>query len=118
MKYNSVYDDPNVIVFEPTKKDLTEEDDVWFGILEHKDGYAVDVNYFIEREDDECDGNIEDSYCTLYPCYPDKNGLPVTDCSEWKRIYEFDLNDSNWKDILINEAYKYLLEIIDKDRKE
>ena len=96
-------------IYYPTKEELTEDEDVWVGLVESELGYAIDYNYYV---------NEEGQCSALFPCYKDNEGffeIDTTQCRE----YSVDFSNRNWKNELIKEALDYLNEIIKDDlRKE
>jgi len=93
-------------IYYPTKEELTEEPDVWIGLVESRLGYAVDYNYYVDDDDEQCSA--------LYPCYKNKDGNLEVDTSKW-HAYNVDFGNLNWKNELIKEALDYLNEIIKRD---
>lgn len=107
----------DIKIFDVTKEDLTMEEDVWWGIVESSNGYAVDINYFTTEEYWDDDTFVEEEqYCYLYPCYPDKDGIPHIDTSEWIS-YDLNFDDPLWKEKLVDTARDYLMEIIKEDER-
>lgn len=107
-KTKSYKDDPKVKVFdeEITEVELTEEDDVWYGILEYDDGrYAVDYNCYRNYNTGEKRG-------LFYMCFPNRNGYLETDLSTGSSLYVINFDDPDWKEILIQTAYEFMLKSI------
>ena len=107
----------NIKVFDVEKEYLTMEEDVWWGIVESDNGYAVDINYFTTEEYWDNDTLVEEEqYCYLYPCYPDENGVPYINTSKWIS-YDLNFDDPAWKEKLIDATTHYLMEIIKEDER-
>lgn len=100
-------------IYIPTKEELTEEPDTWWGLIEHDDGYGVDYNWCVED-----DGSGETDDCSaLYPCYRASNGDWWTDYNNCEP-YIINFDEDSWFDSLMETVTKYLKKIMEEDKDE
>ena len=92
--------------------DITEEiikgevNDTWTGMLEYKNRYGVDYNYYVDED------GVEQS--AFYIAYGSRDCWE-TDTLDWKE-YNIDFSDPEWKDKWFDAAIDYLMERIEEEK--